>query len=64
MAGLTAAAVRFASTFSADDNTLSTGGKAGITAALLIITLLSNVCGVHVCMPHCNRNKRNTANFL
>jgi hypothetical protein len=48
MAALTSAAVRVAATFYTDDRPLNTGGKVGITVALLIITLLSNVCGVKV----------------
>jgi len=48
MAALTSAAVRVASTFYTNGIPLSTGGKAGITAALLIVTLLSNACGVKV----------------
>jgi len=48
MAALTSASVRVAATFYTDGSILSTGGKAGITVALLVITLLSNVCGVKV----------------
>jgi hypothetical protein len=48
MAALTSAAVRVAATFYTDGTPLNTGGKVGITAALLVITLLSNVCGVKV----------------
>lgn len=48
MSALTSAAVRVASTFYTDGTSLSTGGKAGITTALLIATFLSNVCGVKV----------------
>ena len=48
MATLTSAAVRVAGTFYTDGSVLSTGGKAGITVALLVVTLLSNVCGVKV----------------
>jgi len=48
MAALTSAAVRVAGTFYTDGTLLSTGGKAAITVALLVATLLSNVCGVKV----------------
>jgi hypothetical protein len=48
MAALTSAAVRVAATFYTEERPLDTGGKVGITVALLVITLLSNVCGVKV----------------
>lgn len=51
MAALTSAAVRVAGTFYTDGTSLSKGGKAGITIVLLTATLLSNVCGVKVCIP-------------
>jgi hypothetical protein len=48
MAALTSAAVRVAATFYPDERPLDTGGRVGITVALLTVTLLSNVCGVKV----------------
>src|SRR5947207_15856714 len=64
MACLTSAAVRFANTISTDGTALSKGSGAGVTAGLLVVTILSNVCGVRVCIPQRNRRVRLNANFL
>ena len=47
MATVTAAAVRLADDFETN-GTLDSNSKAGITVALLVITLISNICGVKV----------------
>ncbi len=48
MAILTSAAARLADNFLPDGQTLKNDQKAGIITGLLIITLLSNACGVKV----------------
>ena len=48
MAALTSAAARIADNFLPDGRTLANEQKAGIITGLLIITLLSNACGVQV----------------
>jgi hypothetical protein len=48
MACLTSASVRVVGTFYTDGHELGVDGKAGITVALLLATLLSNAWGVKV----------------
>jgi len=64
MASLTSAAVRAAATFYTEEKPLLTGGKVGITAALLIITLLSNVCGVKVWDLYIANSSGNLLTFI
>jgi hypothetical protein len=51
MAILTSAAARLADNFLPDGQLLSSEQKAGIISGLLVITLLSNACGVKVSTP-------------
>jgi hypothetical protein len=64
MAGLTAAAVRLAVTFPTDGTSLGKGSEAGITVLLLAATLLSNVCGVKVCIHPRKQRSKKSANFV
>jgi hypothetical protein len=63
MAALTSAAVRVAGTFYTDVSPLSIGGKAAITVALLVVTLLSNVCGVKVWNLYVSNSSGNLLTF-
>lgn len=64
MAALTSAAVRLVGTFYTDGSPLSTGGKAAITAALLVVTLLANVCGVKVWNLYVANSSGKSVDFL
>lgn len=48
MATLTSAAARLADNFLPDGQLLKSEQKAGIITGLLVITLLSNACGIEV----------------
>jgi len=64
MACLTSAAVKVATTFNTNGTSLSKGGEAAITVALIVVTVFSNVCGVKVCISLRNQRFRKGAHFF